>query len=92
MSDEKTVVTEEDRDKLVNERFTAFVQELAQEIGESPMGAVVTVCWAQEDRVSVAVSLGRAPAVLQMKVIDLLARKFVQAVSHIKAKINTQKS
>jgi len=91
MSDQKTELTLEEKDKLTNERFTAFIQDLARETGEHPLGAIVTVCWQEEDRVSVAVTLGRAPAVLQMKIVDILARKFSQAIGHIKAQINTKR-
>jgi len=91
MSDEAIELTLEEKDKIVNERFTAFIQDLAKELGEHPIGAIATVCWQQADRASVAVTLGKAPAILQMKIVDLMARKFAQAVGHIKAQINTRR-
>jgi len=92
MSDQKTELIMEERDKLVNERFTALIQDLARETGEQPVGAIATICWQQEDRVSVAITIGKAPAVLQMKIIDIMARKFTQALGYIKAQINTHKA
>ncbi len=93
MSDEdvKTELTLEEKDTLTNERFTAFIQDLAKETGEHPIGAIATICWQQADRVSVAITLGKAPAVLQMKIVDIMARKFAQAIGHIKAQINTRR-
>lgn len=91
MSDEAVELTFEEKDKLVSERFNAFIADLAKETGEYPLGAIATICWQQEGRASVAVTLGKAPAVLQMKIVDLMARKFAQAIGHIKAQINTRR-
>lgn len=88
-ADKQTELTNEAKDQIVNARFTAFIQDVAKEVGEAPVGAITTVCWPEEDRVSVAVTLGKAPVRLQMRIVDLMARNFAKAISHIKAKINT---
>lgn len=91
MNDQNVELTVEEKDKIVSERFNAFITSLSAETGEGCLGAIATICWAHQDRVSVAISLGKAPAAIQMRIIDILAQQFVRAVHKIKALVNTHR-
>jgi len=84
-------IVNESRDIIVNTHFQAFLAALAQDVGEAPMGACCVVAWQEASRVSVAASLAaQAPPALQMRIADLLAKKFAQAIQALKLRINTR--
>lgn len=90
MPDEKTTIVNEERDTLVNQKFQAFIADLVATTNASPMGACCVICWSEESRVSIAVTIpAHVPQKLQLRICDLLAKKFSQAVLALKLRINT---
>jgi hypothetical protein len=91
-------MTPEERNTLLNERFQAFVQSIAHSAGETPVGAMAVFCWVSDDRderkqdhASVSVTIANAAPVVQMRIVDILMKKIMQAAGHIKAQINTRR-
>lgn len=89
MKTDKTVVTEDELDGLLQQRFNELLSQLAQDTGMMPLGAVTLVAWPESEHVSVAATVPAvAQPLVQLKIIDMMASKFTKAIGTIKSRIN----
>jgi len=75
-------------DSLLNEKLTRLCEELANEHGSPPMGAVLVVEWPNGLGGSACSLMGGVERSTGLKIADSLGRKFNASIGSLKAAIN----